>query len=474
MKKDFMILAVLVVFNLALAFYSFGGFVVEDAAIHAEISSLILHNGPFITSYQPVSNTLLTYPPLFHYLAALLGLFLPIILSVRILGAIAFALIPVSAYFASKTLTKKPIIPAIASVAMANLSYILVFAAFPQLMALNLYLWFLYFFFKDKKILAGVFAGLTILTHPFTGFFTMFTLLVFLIVYKKSSLKTILPAFAISLFWAKQYLLILLNMFSNSWNNSRWVAAQGFHFEPLQSLLNVVFFRLNIIVFILAMAGFVLFLNSSKIEHKKRVVFSFVFALPLIFTIYHVGVAQYKFLDILSVPLILFCGTIFSIKNQKISFFVKKWKKPLIGLGIIIIVSSLYLPITNVHNFVYDKEKKYSAFDQKYLDAALWLGQNRKDFSRVVLLDESSIEKPPKSFNSELVFSQLANKYPLDGTISDLEKYSEEYRQQLEDRKLIIQGDYALLEKYDVKYLVGDCKGKIIYKDSNTQICETA
>ncbi len=469
MKKDYIILALLCLFNLGLAILSFGGFVVEDAAIHAEISSLILHNGHFITTYQPVSDTLLTYPPLFHYLAAFLGLLMPIITSVRLLGAISFAILPLSAYFASKTLTKKPIVPAIAAAAMANLSFILVFSAFPQLLALNFYFWFLHFFFRSKKIVAGVFAGLAIITHPFTGFFTGFTLLALLVFYKKQALKTVLAGLVVSMLWAKQYFLIIVNMVSNSWNNARWVEVQGFHFEQFSSLLNVLFYRLNIVIFGLAIAGFVLFMNSQKHNWKKKVVFGAIFGLPLLFTIYHLGPAQYKFLDMLSVPLILFSGMLFG--------WFKFPKKSLsrvfvIGAIVLVLLASFFLPVKNVYDFTYSREKSFSSFDYKYYGAAVWLRQNRQDFSRVVLLDNSSIEKPPKNFSSELVFSQIAQKCPMDGTISDLEKYSESYKKQLEDRKLIIMGDFTKLEKYDIKYVVGDCQQNVIYKSKGVNICE--
>lgn len=471
MNKDCYILIILSLINLVIALFSFGSFLVEDAAIHGQISSLILENG-FISDYLPVSDTLLTYPPLFHYLAAFLGLFMPIITAVRALGAVFFAIIPISVYFASKILTKKPIIPALFSVVMANISFILVFSAFPQLLALNLYLWFLFLFFNGKKILAGLFAGLAMLAHPFIGFFAMFTLFLLLVFYKKESLKTIGLSLLVFLLWAKQYIMIVINMFSNSWNNSRWVEIQGYHFEPFQSLINIIFFRLNIIIFALALIGIYLFLKS-KIEMRKKIVLSCVFLLPLLFTIYHFGPAQYKFLDILSIPVLLFSGFVFShkLKNKSVSGVFQN-KKIVWFILVIFCMASLCLPVKNVYDFTYSKEKSFSAFDKKYYGAASWLRENRGDFSRVLLLDNSSIEKNPKSFSSELVFSQLAHKYPLDGVISDLEKYSESYKQQLHDRKLIIQGDYTLLKNYNVKYLVGHCTGRVIYDDGRVRICE--
>jgi uncharacterized membrane protein len=187
-----------------------------------------------------------------------------------------------------------------------------------------------------------------------------------------------------------------------------------------------------------------------------------------------VGAAQYKFLDFLSIPVLIFSGV--ALSELKI-----KWTLPVriaaAGVLVLFIVLSLCMQLW-FNGSPYHYSMEISAFDSRYSNAAAWLRENREDYSRVLLLDESSIEKPVDDFSSELVFSQLSGKYPLDGTISDLEEYSAEYKQQLKDRELILrEKDSAqrefLMNKYDVKYVVGkSCGSKVIYEDDFTKICE--
>ncbi|MFC2136097.1 hypothetical protein ACFLTH_15890 [Bacteroidota bacterium] len=464
-KRKYYFLALLFLINFCVAIFSFQTFIVEDAAIHAEIASVIINNNYIADTYMPVTDILITYPPFFHYLSIIISFVLPLITSVRLLGAISYAFLPVAVYFASSVFTKKPLMPAAFSVVIVNLTYILAFAAFPQLMAFNFLLLFIYFFFRKKHWLAGLFAGLTIITHSFTGLFAFSLLFIIGVLYNKKAWKTVALGLGISLLWIKRYFVMLSGAVSNTWNNSHWVEVQGNHFETLRALWQFFGVRLNIVIFVLFLAGLFIFFRNKKRFSVKDKIFMLYFSLtPLVFTIYHLAPTQYKFLDLLSLPVLVFSGLFLS---QQSFFSTKKhWFKFLLAVFLII---SLMMPVMKIKEF----QESFSAFDDNYYPAALWLKDNRHDNSRILLQDESSIEKDFRGFSSELVFSMISEKYPLDGTISDLEVFSQDYKEQLEDRKELVNGNYPSMEKYRVKYIVGNnCPGEIIYSDDFTKICE--
>lgn len=467
-EKLFLLLIVLYAF--ASALFANSHFTVEDAAIHSEIAGVI--KGDFYPeTYGPVANVQFTYPPLFYYLALVFSFFgLSVLDSVKMAGALSFAFFPAALYFLGSLFGKRAgLFSAMAALLSSNIFMVLIFSEYPEILSFGLFAMFVYFYFRGKYSLSGIFLGLTALTHPFTAFFAAISA-IFLFIFKrdKNTAKTISVGLLISLFWLPKYIGIFSHFLSGAWNNLRWYGPNGF--IGLRALIDTVF-RLNPIVVLLSLVGIAWLLSRRKeIKAEGKIkFFLFLYLFPLIFIIYHYSPAQYKFLDIFAIPVSLFFGIgadyfFARSKSMRHRSFV-----PFIAL--LALIASLFIPVLKINEY----QAGFSAISSEVAGAAEWLGEYDATRSRIVLaLNSSKAFKESPIFESELVFSQISDKIPLDGTISDLEAYTPEYEKQLEDRENIIKGNFALLPKYDVKYFIsgeGICPFERIYSKNGVEIC---
>jgi hypothetical protein len=452
--------------------------IIEDAAIHSELSGVILHNNLLPLTYEPVTNIHITYPPLFHYCVLLISAFTPIFTATKLLGIALYGALPISVYFAAKPFMRSPMIASFLSILIINPQYLIAYSAFPQILALNLLCFFLYFLGMRKRTAAGVTAGLIVLSHAFMGLFVAFVLAIYAILEKRKSIRTIGTAFAVSLPWLYNYALIIKHMLRNSWNNySAHVLSTSSGFESLETLKEYFLYRYNIVLIVLCIFGFIQFMKSPAINRLDKTILGAIFVAPLIFTLYYYAPTQHKMSIILTLPVILFSSYYLSGDNHLKRIFAfpghKRIRYTVYTAGILAFTCASLLLNILFSTAPVRRAHQWSAFDPALIPAAEWLGSQRADYSRMILIDESSITKHPRGFNSELVFSQIANKYPMDGTISDLEAYTRAYHQQLRDRIRIIHGDTELIRKYNIHYIVSkSCNENVIYSDRAVNICQ--
>jgi hypothetical protein len=458
----------LIIFQLSVGIISNSEFILEDTGIHSMMTNVLKQGWP--NDYGDVSNTKFTYPPLFHFFSLILSFFgISQINAVKLIGLLVFMAIPVSFFFLSSIFNKKyAIIGSLISTVIVNVTILMNFSQFPQLLAINLLCFHIFFFFKDKYLLSGIFAGLTILSHPFIGFFTGFLLLLKLALYRdKNVFKTIIIAFLISLIWLFKYILILFNIFTNSWNNTRWYF-MGYGFRD--GIINLLFERFSILILILAMFGAIFMFQTAIKGDKKHIYFLILFMFTLFFTFYHRPEFQLKMLDMLTISFIPL-SIYFISMIEKINY-----SKYLILFIVIILLVSAYNPILHTYKI----QEKNNALDKDLFLVAKWLKNYDIERSKIILdINSSQSFKNNLSwdgyyFNSELLFAEISNKIPMEAIISDLESYSEEYKQQLIDREEIINGNFDLLKKYNIKYYIGlnNCPGFVIWNDSSIVICQ--
>jgi hypothetical protein len=473
---DKKILVILVVY-LTIIGWSNAHFTTEDSAIHAQSIELV-KDQLYLLTYEPITNIKFTYPPFFYYIGSFMTFFsLSALQASQILGLLSFILFPISVYFLTKIWNiRAAIFAAIASTVSSSITIVFIFSQYPQILAFDFLVLGLYFYFSKKYKLSGVLFGFSILTHSFVGFTTFF-LLIFLLIFRfakdrnnlKDVLKTISITFLVSLFWIYQYYLILLNMFGGTWNNVRWYSIQGFGFVSIEGFWNMIL-RINPFIFFVSIFGlYILLIKKHIIKKEYSLTILLLFFLCLGFNIYHFPPAQYKFLDLWIIPVVVLfgigCDEI--IKNFRVDL-----RLSLIYIIILILAVSGFFPIFEISKY----HSNFSAINQETVEAAIWLKSYDNEKSRILLTINSSKKyKENLNFNSELIFSQLSNKIPLDGTISDLEAYTEEYKKQLEDREKLIQNfSLDLAEKYKIKYIITDncpLKTEEIYSKEGIKLC---
>jgi len=432
-------LSLIILFHLLIGIYAFTNFTIEDVAIHASLTKIVSKNiYPF--DYLPLSDTKFTYPILFYLNSSPFLIFVSIN-AVRIVGLFAFLLFPICIYLIGTLFNKRvALISMLFSVLISNFTILMIFSAFPQILAFDFYLLFVYFYLREKHNYSGIFLGLTILTHPFVAFLSFVSLIVFVFIYKdRKIIKTATIAFLISLIWIYQYFLIFIHAITGTWNNVRHYGNAGL--ITINDGISYVL-RLNPAFIILAIISFFI---MFKERDKKTLYFCALFLISFVFSIYRLAPAQLKFLDALTI------GADFVIRKLDSKLFN-------VIFSFLILVSAIFPILT-----VYDYNSKYSAIDKKEIDAAKWLKEYDKTESMIVFMGEQK---------TETVFAAIANKIPLGGIISDLEGYTDHYKEQLREREKIIRGDLSLLEKYGVKYIVGECNLNVIYSDDLIRICK--
>ncbi len=410
-----------------------------------------------------------TYPPLFHYVALFISfLGLSVFDAVKLFGAISFAFFPLAMYFIGSLFGKKAgIFSLVFALIGTNIFMVLIFSEFPEIFSFDLFAMFVYFYFRNRFELSGIFLGLTAISHPFTAFFAAVSAIVLFVLKRdRNTVKTLSIGFLISLFWLPKYLEILGHFSGGTWNNTRWYASNGF--VGLEGIWNA-FLRLNPLIVLLSIIGiFSLYSKRNRLNVFQKY-FTFLYIFPLVFTIYHYSPAQYKFLDILTIPFVIFSGVgashlIDSSKNIR-------RKTAAIFVIALFFIASVPFPLLKIQ----EHQLKFSVISSNVEEAAKWLRQYDSRPSRIlIMLNSSRVYKDRLVFESELVFSQIANKIPLDGTISDLESYTPEYRKQLEDREEMINGNLSLVRNYGVVYIIsgaGKCPFETIYEKNGVEVC---
>lgn len=532
-------LAIIVLYAFGAAIYSNSQFTVEDSAIHAEIANLLKNKG-YAADYLPAANIQLTYPPLFHAVSLILaGIFSSGALwGVKTAGAIAVALFPAAIYLLASAIDRKAaLFSALSAAVSTNLAIIYILAEFPEILAFDFYAVFLYFYVKKRSAASGIFLGLTALTHPFMGFLAFFSAAVICIAERsKDAAKTLAIGAAIASVWGAQYLSIVSHILSNSWNNAMWYGnAPGF--ISLEGAISTIL-RLNILIAFLFAAGFAYFLyvyrkdfsipyfignlpqfgrplgrpQFPSRQNRAPIVLIILASVTLFFVIYHYTPAQYKFLDVFTIWLALFSGIAMSKilelsqKNRHSGRFrlFRIFKCAYVLFAALLVISAAF-PILKINEY-----RRFSSISENFIGAAEWLKAHDPEQSRIILIENSGKRfKATMNFQSELIFSQISDKIPLDGTISDLEEYTAEYKKQLDEREMLIAalgGDSkasgiaeaqnaasdtdanaaikaansetkALLQKYGVKYIIaaqGKCplEFESIYGKNGVEICE--
>ncbi len=472
-----LLFVLIVVYLFIIGFWVNMHFTVDDAAIHAQ-SIEITKEQLYPSTYEPVTNIKFTYPPLFYYLGCFLTFFnLSALKASQLLGLLSFVLFPFSIYLLTKIWSERAaLFAAIASTVSCSLVIVLLLSEYPQILAFDFLILGLYFSFSKRYILSGVFFGLCIITHPFMGFITaglIFSFIIFKFVKERNNIKnvfkTVSISILISLIWLYQYILIFLNMWQGSWHNVKWYSIQGFGFVSMNGFWDMIL-RINPFIFFVSIFGLYFMIKKFKVNKEFSFILLFIFFLCLFFNIYHFPPAQYKFLDLWIIPItILFgigCEGLIKDSVKKFNLNIKLIIIPLL------IISSIF-PFFEILEY----HSNFSAISPKIENYAHWLGDYDKEKSRILLaINSSKKNKENLNFNSELIFSQISNKIPLDGTISDLEAYTPEYKEQLNDRETVINNfSSTLADKYKIKYIItNNCPSSTteIYSEDRIRICQ--
>ncbi len=427
-----------------------------DPALHAEIAGPIISSQAYPTTWEPLAKNPYTYPPLFHWVSFLISQSgLEIFRVVIFLGIFLYAIFPISTYIFVSAVDKKfALLSAVSAALISN--WIEVFAAgeYPQMLAMNLSLLFLYFLFKKKFLPAGIVLGLTFLSHPFVPIFlTGFLLIQFFINLKNSSKnrkdvlinfsKLAFTALIFSSLWIPKYFEIVDNAISQRWENVQHYQQAGFiGFESVRSI----FFDANVHTRFGLAFSLLSFLGLLILLWKKEFFITSLFLFTLLFTVFHIPGTQLKFLDMLSIPIpALTAVGIFNIGK------ILRSINPAILIIFLFLVFMFYIPNPYTKNFSVQNCCKQHTFSVETIEAANWLRNNDENYSRIVFV--SKVE-------DEIWFSVVSKKLALDPHITALEALTEDAKQQVEDRAKVVQGMRQnenvdeVLEKYSVKYIV--------------------
>ncbi len=484
-KKIFFLLLFLTIIQLIIGIFSVSKEITPDGGMHSLIADLY-NLKLFRYNYEPITDVELTYPPLFHLFVAFFNIFYNnSFFNVKLLGIIIFSLFPIGFYFLGKIFDEKVgILAALFSVLNQNFVILMLFSGYPQLLSFLIFLFFLSLFYKGNKFMAGFFLGMAILSHPFMALFSVFfySIMVFIeLIFKKVTKETFyvgIIAVIISSFWLKNTIKFFCNMLFGRWNNTRW-----YSFNPgiisLSDIFSFLFFRLNILIFLFSFFTVfsIIYLISVKKKEPTQIKkigkgsYSFLifYLICLFFTLYHYPPAQYKFLDLFTIPVIIFSA----IGSSMVFYIFPKFKKRLVLLLILTSLFSIILPI----HAVYYYQSNFSSLSFEMKEAAVWLRDYDKNRSRIIVTYDSSNLVYSRKYNNEAVFSAIAEKYPMDMGLSDLEVSSFFYKKQQEDREKIIKGEWELLSEYNIKYIISSfqqgCKEKeVVYNQDNILICK--
>jgi hypothetical protein len=422
-----------------------------DSAMHALIVEPIISSQLYPLTWEPLVKTPYTYPPFFHWLCFIFTNFgIKAIQAVNFFGIFLYALFPLLVYKLGLLWNKRiAILSAFISVGITSWSYVFAVAEYPQILAMDLSILFLYFFLKKDFLKAGFFLGLATLSHAFIPVYFLFFLLfysIFSFLREKNkrialdTLKLFLIFLLVTSIWLYQYFTIIKNAISGEWRNIRWYYKFGFkNFEEIKNFfLNFNFeTRVHPILFFLSLFGSILMIR------KKEFFIPFLLLYTIFFSVFHIPGTQYKFQDMLALPSpipIAFC----------LDYFLSSKKLKKVSL-----IATVFIIVLNLPNpWLYLEHTKKCCTqaevpDEKGVKVANWLANYDYNYSRIL------VAKP-----YEVWFSVLSHKYPMDVMLTDIEAYSKEAKEMVEDRQEIIKKieakeDFSsLLKKYEIKYLV--------------------
>ena len=407
--------------------------ITNDPAIHSEIVNVMQHQG-YPSTWEPYAVNDFTYPPLFHFFALLLNLLgVPAIDSVRIIGIILWALLPVAAYaFGSVYGRKTAMLSAFMSLSLPFLSNVFIFGEFPQLMATELLIMEIYFLKKGKYAYSGIAVGLAILSHPFIAVVSFMVYLYFVLPISLGKIKNFLLIplpFVVSLPWITKYMQIFFNMYSGTWQNTVYNEYQpAFWFWPADTLAKYLFdFNyFTPIVLLLCCVGL------AKTEDKFLRSF---FMAAFLFSVFHLPYTQLKVFDVMAVPSLVLAPIGILEIAKRLRKCSPKYGFLAIAAFIIIMSSSQTYHFYHAKNFWTNPE---ISPEPPLYATALWLGEYDKTDARIY------VDSAPAWLGA------LSHKIPLEPEISYLERFSENYVEQQQINEMIKE---KLMAKEEVSVL---------------------
>ncbi len=416
-----------------------------DPALHGEISSYIIPEHFIPATWQPLSDVVYTYPPLFHWTSFLFSASgIEIYTIVIVLGLLLYALFPVSFYLYGLSFGKKEaILFSLFGAVQASLIEVFAAGEYPQLLAMNLLLIVLYFLNKKNYANAAVFSGLVLLSHTFIFLYMAALLLFYYLIHNKKIrigdvVSFLLVVFFISLVWIPKYFNVIDNATKGSWENTIWYYQGGFvGLEKINSMFFSVMpgARMGVILLFLSCVGIACL-------HKRKNYFpAAIFLFTAIFTIFHIPGTQYKFPDMLSIatPPIAAIGLLSLLEKKSFG------KLAVLAALLLIIAVNPYINANNLRNCCVSKDIP----NAEQVILAKWL--RGYDIAHGTVAADGDYE---------LWFSLIANKYPMNPRVSELEVFTDNYRLRLSDRLGIlnqIKGGVspdADLIKWNIAYLV--------------------
>ncbi len=416
-----------------------------DPALHTEIASYVIGNSFFPSTWAPLADVKYTYPPLFHWIAFLLSASgFETYKIVIFTGLFLYALFPISFYIYGRAFGEKEAV-LFSFFGAIQASLIEVFAAgeYPQLLSMNLLVIVLYFLEKKNYLNAGIFSGLTVLSHAFTALYTAALIAIHYFLVRKKiksehAFVFILAAFLMSVAWLPRYMEIADNAINNRWENTIWYYKPGFvGAEKISDMFFSVMpgSRMGGILLLLSAAG-IFYLRTKKIYFP---IAAFVFT--LIFTIFHAPGTQYKFPDMLAIAVTpLAAMGVFNLSKK-----ASLGKFAVLGAMMLMVAFNPYVNATNLHNCCVSKDIP----NQAQTNLAEWIKNN--DTSRSSMLVDG---------DHEVWLALIAHKYPMNPRISELEVFTDNYRQLLDGRKNAIDeirkghDPAKILSEWGVEYIV--------------------
>jgi hypothetical protein len=420
----------LFVFLLLFGIYSqWSTTITPDAAMHAEIVVAIKEQG-FIMTWEPYADNEYTYPPLFHYIAILLPL--EPIDSARVLGMLVWLVLPVALYGLVATYRRDAAFIAAALIGLVpSFSNVFIYGEFPQLMAMVFLLLEWRLLRQGKITWAAIVTGLIVLTHVF---FALVGLLFFGYYCVRKREWRALIGLAVALPWLPAYGTVVQNALSGGWENVRYNAIQPvFGFWPMQVSIDwlVGIEGLTPVLLPLAIIGF---------WKVKDVFLRCVFVFALVFTMFHIPFTQLKIFDFLAIPVVILASI------ALVELPTKRAYRNAIIVALVVclaFVQGVHFWNTQVNWF-----NPEIAPTTELADAAEWLARYDPSFVRMYAHQASAWT------------GVLAHKLPLNPDITHLERFSDEYREQLavqkEIKETLIEGRdvQSLLHEHDIRYLI--------------------
>lgn len=423
-----------------------------DPALHAEIAGYVIPEAAIPDTWKPLADVAYTYPPLFHWLAFLFSLTgVETYRVVVLMGLFLYALFPVAFYLYGLAFGKKEAVM-FSFFGAIQASLVEVFAAgeYPQLLSMNLLLIALYFLSKKSYGPAAIFSGLVALSHTFTALYMAALVAIYYLSGGRKAntrintrhILTFLPIFLIvSSAWVPKYIQITDNAINHRWENTIWYYGAGLIDAEK---INGIFFsllpgsRIGLIMFLLSAAGL-------AYAYRRKACQSWIFLFTTAFVLFHIPGTQYKFLDMLAiaVPPVAASGVTWIIKKTG---GMQSLAKILLAafLSAFLLVNP-YANATNLRNCCVSDDVPSG----EKIKLAEWL--KTIDGAPSILIADGKYEA---------WFAVIAEKYPMNPRVSELEVFTNRYREMITDRQTLLdelgagKDPKELLDKWDVNYIV--------------------